>query len=79
MTTATTLEKNRQRADFIGKKLEDEIEEISKSVFDVAPTRIAFPGGKSRSAMVVEIDQGYYVLAKRDNSPSATKPYRLVR
>ncbi|WP_162652838.1 hypothetical protein [Lentilitoribacter sp. Alg239-R112] len=49
----------------------EEIERLTKDVFDQSPTRVAFPGGAHRAAFVAEISNELYVLAKREREADA--------
>ncbi len=48
-----------------------EIEELTQKIFGTKPDRVAFPGGKHRSAFVADVKGALYVLAKRDNEQDA--------
>jgi len=57
--------------DFLNDKRADEIESLTRRIFDTTPTRVAFPGGKSRSVFMAEIDGKTYAFAKRGNKYDA--------
>lgn len=49
----------------------EEIEALCKRAFGRIPNRVAFPGGRSRSAFMAEIGDERFVLAKRDSPGDA--------
>lgn len=55
----------------VGSKRKEEIEALCKNVFGTAPNRVAFPGGKSRSAFIANIGDDNFVLAKRTDEGAA--------
>jgi len=48
-----------------------QVDNLSNKVFGRPPTRVAFPGGTSRSAFIVDMGQAPYVFAKRENKDDA--------
>lgn len=55
----------------VGSKRKEEIEALCKNVFGTPPDRVAFPGGKGRSAFVANIGDDNFVLAKRADEGAA--------
>lgn len=64
---AHALTQPQKGPDFVDEKRADEIENLTRRIFDTVPTRIAFPGGKSRSVFIAEIKGETYAFAKRGN------------
>ncbi|MEM7299914.1 MAG: hypothetical protein AAF468_02430 [Pseudomonadota bacterium] len=58
-------------SDFVQGDKIAEIERLTRDVFDATPNRVAFPGGAHRSAFIVDIADGLYVIAQRENANDA--------
>lgn len=57
--------------EFMKSERRSEIESLCNRVFGRTPDRLAFPGGRSRSAFMADVDNTIYVLAKRDSNGEA--------
>jgi len=68
-----------QASKVLSKEREQEIAELSKTVFDRLPERVAFPGGKSRSAFLVDMGDKYYIYAKRGRRGDARVESRVLK
>lgn len=63
--------KSSDASSFLKTARREEIEILCKRAFGRIPTRVAFPGGRSRSAFMAEIGDEQFVLAKRDSAGDA--------
>lgn len=64
-------EQKQSGGEAVGPKRKEEIEALCKNVFGTPPDRVAFPGGKSRSAFIANIGDDNFVLAKRADEGAA--------
>lgn len=63
--------KSSDASTFLKTARREEIEALCKRAFGRIPKRVAFPGGRSRSAFMAEIGDERFVLAKRDTPGDA--------
>ena len=61
----------RQSHEVMSEERTERVREISLRFFGRLPKRVAFPGGKSRSAFVVDMGDGVYIFADRKKVPAA--------
>ncbi|MEP1207360.1 MAG: hypothetical protein ABJM29_15395 [Rhizobiaceae bacterium] len=61
----------RKASDVFNQQRSEQVETLSQRVFGRSPERVAFPGGTSRSAFIVDMGRAPYVFAKRGNKADA--------
>jgi len=52
---------------------------LSEQVFGRTPERVAFPGGKSRSAFIADMGDAVYVFARRKNKVDSKLEANVLR